>query len=94
MAELVSSTLRAALPTEKPLAGVLVEGDDGGDDGRAVFAGNDGGRVALHEGDEGVGGAEVDTDDWAPTVLLVFLPLLEPLSRAHSLLNTPISIVL
>ena len=45
------------------LRGVLVEGYDGGDDGGAVFAGDDGGGVALHEGDERVGGAEVDADD-------------------------------
>ena len=42
------------------MRGVLVEGYDGGDDGAAVLAGDDGGGVALHEGDEGVGGAEVD----------------------------------
>jgi hypothetical protein len=42
---------------------VLVEGDDGGNDGRAVFAGDDGGGRALHERDEGVGGAQVDADD-------------------------------
>jgi hypothetical protein len=42
---------------------VLVEGDHGGDDGRAVFAGDDGGSVALHVGDEGVGGAKIDAYD-------------------------------
>jgi hypothetical protein len=49
----------------EPGGSVLVEGDDRGDDGGAVFAGDDDGRFSLHEGDEGVGGSEVNTDDGA-----------------------------
>ena len=40
-----------------------VESDDGGDEVGAVDAGDDDGLVALHVGNEGVGGAEVDADD-------------------------------
>lgn len=47
----------------KTIRCVLIEGYDRGDDRGAVFAGDDDRGVALHEGDEGVGGAEVDTDD-------------------------------
>ena len=42
---------------------VLVECDDGGDEAVAIFAGDDGGLIALHEGDEGVGRAKVDSYD-------------------------------
>ncbi len=45
------------------VGGVVVEGNDGGHDGRAVLAGDDRGCVALHVGDERVGGAKVDADD-------------------------------
>jgi hypothetical protein len=39
---------------------VLIEGDDGRNEAVAIFAGDDGGCVALHEGDERVCGAKID----------------------------------
>ena len=47
----------------KAVGRVLIEGDHRGHDRGAVFAGDDGRGVALHKGDEGVGGAEIDADD-------------------------------
>ena len=38
-------------------------GDDRGHQVETVFAGNDDRLIALHEGDERVGGAEIDSDD-------------------------------
>ena len=41
------------------------KGDDGGRGARALGVLDDLGRLALHDGDAGVGGAEVDADDVA-----------------------------
>ena len=44
---------------------VGLEGDDRWRGATALFVGDDLGLVALHDGDDGVGGAEVDADDLA-----------------------------
>ncbi len=49
---------------DEALAG-LGEGDDGGDGAAALGGRDDGGLAALHDGDDGVGRAEVDADDLA-----------------------------
>jgi hypothetical protein len=52
---------------------VLIEGDDRGDDGRAVFAGDDDRGVALHECNERVGGAEIDPHNGGDGAVLCWM---------------------
>ena len=54
---------------DQPLA-ALGEADDGGGGARTLFIGNDFGLAAFKDGDAGVGGTEIDSDNfchgWIP----------------------------
>ena len=50
---------------------ILIKRDNGWDEVGTIFARDDDGRAALHVGDEGVGGAEINSDD-AVVVIHVF----------------------
>ena len=72
---------------DEPLAR-LGESHDRRRQSTALWVGDDNGLAALHDGDNGVGGAQVDTDDFAHVSRVLFADRFS----LHSLLNLSVAL--